>query len=130
VRPPSGHPRDGRGRQRGAEPRVCWPGWPPLGHVIPKNSWRYGISATDKRLSYQGYLRRFDDVCLAPKNCRVVQCRELTRSAKSSRMPVEIEDDTITARYFAVPRPHEPPETPPKVADLFQIKFKPNKLVR
>jgi hypothetical protein len=50
--------------------------------------------------------------------------------AKSSRMPVEIEDDTITARYFAVLRPHEPPETPPKVADLFQIKFKPNKLVR
>jgi hypothetical protein len=25
----------------------------------------------------------FDDVCLAPKNCRAVQCRELTRSAKS-----------------------------------------------
>jgi hypothetical protein len=45
-------------------------------------------------------------------------------------MPVEIEDDTITARYFAVRRPHEPPEMPPKVADLFQIKFKPNKLVR
>jgi hypothetical protein len=42
-----------RVRQRGAESRVCWPAWPPLGHVIPKNSWRYGISATDKRLSYQ-----------------------------------------------------------------------------
>jgi hypothetical protein len=25
VRPQPGHPRDGRGRQRGAEPRVCWP---------------------------------------------------------------------------------------------------------
>jgi hypothetical protein len=36
----------------------------------------------------------------------------------------------ITARYFAVPRPHEPPETPPRVADLFQLQFKANKLVR
>jgi hypothetical protein len=45
-------------------------------------------------------------------------------------MRVEIEDDTITARYFAVPRPHEPPETPPRVADLFQLQFKANKLVR
>jgi hypothetical protein len=51
-------------------------------------------------------------------------------AGQSRAMPVEIEDDTITARYFALPRPHEPPETPPKVADLFQIKFKPNKLVR
>ncbi|PNE09782.1 MAG: hypothetical protein CR217_18145 [Beijerinckiaceae bacterium] len=33
-------------------------------------------------------------------------------------------------RYFAVPRPHEPPETPPRVADLFQLQFKANKLVR
>jgi hypothetical protein len=45
-------------------------------------------------------------------------------------MRVEIEDDTITARYFAVPRPHEPPETPPRVADLFQLQFKANKLIR
>jgi hypothetical protein len=45
-------------------------------------------------------------------------------------MRIEIEDDLITARYIAVPRPPEPPETPPKVADLFQVKFKPNKLVR
>jgi acid phosphatase type 7 len=45
-------------------------------------------------------------------------------------MRVEIEDDTITARYFAVPPPHEPPETPPRVADLFQLQFKANKLVR
>jgi hypothetical protein len=45
-------------------------------------------------------------------------------------MRVEIEDDTITARYFAVPRPYEPPETPPRVADLFQLQFKSNKLVR
>ena len=45
-------------------------------------------------------------------------------------MRVEIEDDTITALYFAVPRPHEPPETPPRVADLFQLQFKANKLVR
>jgi hypothetical protein len=51
-------------------------------------------------------------------------------AGQSRAMPVEIEDDTITARSFALPRPHEPPETPPKVADLFQIKFKPNKLVR
>jgi hypothetical protein len=45
-------------------------------------------------------------------------------------MRVEIVDDTITARYFAVPRPHEPPETPPRVADLFQLQFKSNKLIR
>jgi len=45
-------------------------------------------------------------------------------------MRVEIEDDLITARYITVARPHEPPETPPRVADLFQVKFKPNKLVR
>jgi acid phosphatase type 7 len=45
-------------------------------------------------------------------------------------MRVEIEDDLITARYIAVARPHEPPQTPPRVADLFQVKFKPNKLVR
>jgi hypothetical protein len=45
-------------------------------------------------------------------------------------MRVEIEDDTITARYFAVPRPYEPPETPPRVADLFQLQFKSKKLVR
>jgi hypothetical protein len=36
-------------------------------------------------------------------------------------MRVEIEHDLITARYLAVPRPHEPPETPPRVADLFQL---------
>lgn len=45
-------------------------------------------------------------------------------------MRVEIEADLITARYFAVPRPHKPPETPPRVADLFQLQFKTNKLVR
>jgi hypothetical protein len=45
-------------------------------------------------------------------------------------MLIEIEDNLITARYFAVPRPHEPPETPPRVADLFQLHFKANKLVR
>jgi acid phosphatase type 7 len=45
-------------------------------------------------------------------------------------MRVEIEDDLITARYFAVARPHESPETPPRVADLFQLHFKSNKLVR
>ena len=45
-------------------------------------------------------------------------------------MRVEIEDDSMTALYFAVPRPHEPPETPPRVADLFQLQFKSNKLVR
>lgn len=45
-------------------------------------------------------------------------------------MRVEIEGDLITARYIAVARPHEPPQTPPRVADLFQVKFKPNKLVR
>jgi hypothetical protein len=45
-------------------------------------------------------------------------------------MRVEIEDDLITARYIAVARPNEPPQTPPRVADLFQVKFKPNKLVR
>jgi hypothetical protein len=33
-------------------------------------------------------------------------------------MRVEIEDDLITARYCAVPRPHEPPATPPRVADF------------
>jgi hypothetical protein len=45
-------------------------------------------------------------------------------------MRIEIADDLITARYFAVPRPHEPPDTPPRVADLFQLQFKANKLVR
>jgi acid phosphatase type 7 len=45
-------------------------------------------------------------------------------------MRVEIEDDLITARYFAVRRPHDPPETPPQVADLFQLQFKSNKLIR
>ncbi len=45
-------------------------------------------------------------------------------------MRVEIEGDLITARYITVARPHESPDTPPKVADLFQVKFKPNKLVR
>lgn len=45
-------------------------------------------------------------------------------------MRVEIEDDVITARYIAVPRPYEPPATPPRVADLFQLQFKANKLVR
>jgi hypothetical protein len=43
---------------------------------------------------------------------------------------VEIQGDLITARYVTVARPHESPDTPPKVADLFQVKFKPNKLVR
>jgi len=33
-------------------------------------------------------------------------------------------------RHIAVPRPREPPETPPRVADLFQLQFKANKLVR
>jgi acid phosphatase type 7 len=45
-------------------------------------------------------------------------------------MRVEIEGDVITARYITVARQHESPDTPPKVADLFQVKFKPNKLVR
>jgi len=45
-------------------------------------------------------------------------------------MRVEIDDETITARYIAVPRPHDPPETPPRVADLFQLQYKPNKLIR
>ncbi len=45
-------------------------------------------------------------------------------------MRVEIEDDLITARYFAVARPHEPPETPLLVADLLELQFKSNKLVR
>jgi acid phosphatase type 7 len=45
-------------------------------------------------------------------------------------MRVEIEDDLITARCFAVPRPHDAPETPARVADLFQLEFKANKLVR
>ena len=45
-------------------------------------------------------------------------------------MRVEIEDDLITARYCAVPRPHEPPATPPRVADLFQLQLEANKLVR
>jgi hypothetical protein len=45
-------------------------------------------------------------------------------------MRVEIEDDLITARYFAVPRTHDAPETPARVADLFQLQFKANKLVR
>ena len=45
-------------------------------------------------------------------------------------MRVEIEDDSMTALYFTVPRPHEPPETPPRAADLFQLQFKANKLVR
>jgi acid phosphatase type 7 len=45
-------------------------------------------------------------------------------------MRIEIEGDLITARYITVARPHESPDTPPKVADLFQVKFKPNKLVR
>jgi len=73
VRPLPGPPPRWSWRQRGAEPRVCWPAWPPLGHVIPKNSWGYGFSATDKRLSYQCNLHRFVDVCLAPKNCRAVE---------------------------------------------------------
>ncbi len=45
-------------------------------------------------------------------------------------MRVEIEGDLITARYITVARSHESPDTPPRVADLFQVKFKPNKLVR
>jgi hypothetical protein len=45
-------------------------------------------------------------------------------------MRVEIEDDSITARYFAIPRPSEPQETPSRVADLFQLQFKANKLAR
>ena len=45
-------------------------------------------------------------------------------------MRIEIGDDLITARYFAVPRLHEPPETPPRVADLFQLQFTANKLAR
>jgi len=45
-------------------------------------------------------------------------------------MRIEIDDEVITARYIAVPRPHEPPETPPRVADLFQVQYKPNKLIR
>jgi len=45
-------------------------------------------------------------------------------------MRVEIDDETITARYIAVSRPHDPPETPPRVADLFQLQYKPNKLIR
>jgi hypothetical protein len=36
----------------------------------------------------------------------------------------------ITARYYAVRRPHEPAGTAPRVADLFQLQFKSNKLIR
>jgi hypothetical protein len=45
-------------------------------------------------------------------------------------MRVEIEKDTITARYYAVRRPHDSPGTPTRVADLFQLQFKSNKLIR
>jgi hypothetical protein len=45
-------------------------------------------------------------------------------------MRVEIEGDLITCRYFAVRRPHDPPTTSPRVADLFQFHFQSNKLVR
>jgi len=45
-------------------------------------------------------------------------------------MRVEIEDDLITCRYLAVARPHDPPGTPARVADLFQFHYKANKLVR
>jgi acid phosphatase type 7 len=43
---------------------------------------------------------------------------------------VEIEGNVITARYFAVRRPHDPADTPAQVADLFQLQFKTNKLIR
>ncbi len=45
-------------------------------------------------------------------------------------MRVEIEGDLITCRYLAVARPHDPPGTPARVADLFQFHYKANKLVR
>ncbi|WP_051335473.1 metallophosphoesterase family protein [Methylocapsa acidiphila] len=45
-------------------------------------------------------------------------------------MRVEIEGDMITARYYAVRRPQDSPGTPARVADLFQLQFKSNKLIR
>jgi acid phosphatase type 7 len=45
-------------------------------------------------------------------------------------MRVEIEGDLITCRYIAVRRPHDPPTTPPRVADMFQFHFRQNTLVR
>ncbi len=45
-------------------------------------------------------------------------------------MRVEIENDMITARYYAVRRPQDTPGTSPRVADLFQQQFKSNKLIR
>lgn len=45
-------------------------------------------------------------------------------------MRIEIENELITARYYAVRRPHDSPGTQPRVADLFQLQFKSNKLVR
>jgi acid phosphatase type 7 len=45
-------------------------------------------------------------------------------------MRVEIEGDIITCRYFAVARPHDPPNTPARVADFFQLNWRTNRLVR
>jgi len=45
-------------------------------------------------------------------------------------MRVEIEGDLITCRYFAVPRAQDPPSLPARVADLFQINWRTDRLMR
>jgi hypothetical protein len=43
---------------------------------------------------------------------------------------VEIEGDTVTCRYLAVRKSFDPPNTPARVADLFQVHLNTNKLER
>jgi len=45
-------------------------------------------------------------------------------------MRVEIEGELITCRYYAVPRPQDPPGMQPRMADLFQVRLNTNRLVR
>src|SRR5262249_56167179 len=45
-------------------------------------------------------------------------------------MGVEIEGDLVTCRYFAVPRPQDPPNLPARIADFFQVNWRSDRLLR